>query len=383
MAAVWNRSGRAALAARCRGGVWLGLSAVCAGLARREMRTSEVLRRGGISTLFQRRRQTPHNLPYQLVTKAHAPGDGDILAVPEHIARPPYIVDPNVALPDVFHDDVPILPAADRPALRAAGRLAGQTMAHACALAVPGCSTAELNAQVHAFIVGHDAYPSTVNYMAFPAATCTSVNNCIVHGIPAHNVVLQEGDLISIDITVYFQGHHGDLCRTVLVGAAQDDVAPRLVQTAREACEAGIAACGPGQEYSDIARAIETHVEKQGFFVSPYFTGHGIGKHFHQAPGIHHETQVDSASDLRMLPGHVFTIEPIIHETSNVEFEILSDNWTALTMDGSRTSQFEQTIMITETVGKGPIAMAMAATQALVDVARLNLMSRPASIGMS
>ncbi|KAK6315301.1 hypothetical protein J4Q44_G00148300 [Coregonus suidteri] len=170
---------------------------------------------------------------------------------------------------------------------------------------------------------------------------CTSVNNVVCHGIPDTRQ-LQDGDIINIDVTVYLEGYHGDTSETFLIGCV-DEVGQKLVETARKCRDEAITACKPGAPLCVIGNTISDIAHSNGFHVSPYFIGHGIGSYFHGHPEILHHA---NDNDMTMDEGMSFTIEPILMEGSS-EFRILKDKWTAVSADDKRSAQFEHTVVIT------------------------------------
>ncbi|XP_028605509.1 methionine aminopeptidase 1D, mitochondrial isoform X3 [Podarcis muralis] len=204
-----------------------------------------------------------------------------------------------------------------------------------------GMTTEEIDCLVHHEIIRQDAYPSPLGYGNFPKSVCTSVNNVACHGIPDSRP-LQDGDIINIDVTVYFNGYHGDTSETILVGNV-DESGQKLVEVARKCRDEAIAACRPGAPFSVIGNTISHIARQNDLRVCPYFVGHGIGSYFHGHPEVwHHENE----SDLLMQEGMAFTIEPILMEGS-YEFKILKDKWTAVSVDNKRSAQFEHTVVIT------------------------------------
>ncbi|TRM70382.1 peptidase M24, structural domain-containing protein [Schizophyllum amplum] len=244
--------------------------------------------------------------------------------------------------------------------MRAACRLAAQTLQLAGDLLRPGISTAAIDALVHAFIVSCGAYPSPLGYGGFPKACCTSVNNIAVHGIPDGRPLLP-GDIVTIDVTVYLDGYHGDTARTFLVDGQADasgtvDPQGRALAAATEAAlAAGIAACGPGKLFRGIGRAIHKCLNEDGagarwkeygpFCVSDAFSGHGIGIAFHRPPWIYHSVNDEPGT---MAPGDVFTIEPVIIQGTDPTTWIWPDGWTASTENTARAAQAEHTVLITK-----------------------------------
>ncbi|XP_041579462.1 methionine aminopeptidase 1D, mitochondrial isoform X3 [Vulpes lagopus] len=202
-------------------------------------------------------------------------------------------------------------------------------------------TTEEIDALVHQEIIRHDAYPSPLGYGGFPKSVCTSVNNVLCHGIPDSRP-LQDGDIINIDVTVYYNGYHGDTSETFLVGNV-DECGKKLVEVARRCRDEAIAACRAGAPFSVIGNTISHITHQNGLQVCPHFVGHGIGSYFHGHPEIWHHA---NDCDLLMEEGMAFTIEPIITEGSP-EFQVLEDAWTVVSLDNQRSAQFEHTVLIT------------------------------------
>ncbi|KAG8959443.1 hypothetical protein FRC03_007974 [Tulasnella sp. 419] len=172
---------------------------------------------------------------------------------------------------------------------------------------------------------------------------CTSVNNIIVHGIP-DNRPLEDGDILNVDVTVYLDGYHGDTSRTFLIGDV-DDQGRDLVRSANDALKAAISICGPGTSFKEIGKVIEELATRRGYSVSSQFSGHGIGKEFHQPPWVLH---VANQEEGVMKPGHCFTIEPSLIQGDDPRGWMLPDGWTVLTESGARSAAAEHTILITE-----------------------------------
>lgn len=228
-------------------------------------------------------------------------------------------------------------------AMRRVGALAAETLAMIEAHVKPGISTAEINDICHEFTIKNGAIPAPLNYKGFPKSICTSVNEVVCHGIPNPRHVLKDGDIINIDVTPIIDGFHGDTSRTYLVGSNVKPVAVRLVNCARESLARGIAAVRPGARVGDIGAAIQEYAQAQGFSVVREFVGHGIGRIFHEDPQIpHYGTK---GKGVRLEPGMVFTIEPMINE-GHWKTKILGDGWTAITADKKLSAQFEHTIAI-------------------------------------
>jgi methionyl aminopeptidase len=227
-------------------------------------------------------------------------------------------------------------------AMRPSGKLAAQTLVMIEPYVQPGITTLELNDICHKFIVQNGAIPAPLNYKGFPKSVCTSVNDIVCHGIPTSKIKLKEGDIINIDVTTIIDGYHGDTSKTFLVGKVSEK-AKRLVQVTEESMNRGIEAVKAGGRVGDIGYAIQEHAEKNGFSVVRDFVGHGIGKTFHEDPQIFHYGE--KGRGLRLQEGMVFTIEPMINE-GHWKTKVRKDGWTATTIDGSWSAQFEHTIAI-------------------------------------
>lgn len=206
-----------------------------------------------------------------------------------------------------------------------------------------GITTDEIDSFVHDLIIDNNAYPSPLNYNGFKKSVCTSINNVVCHGVPDDRPI-QDGDLISVDVSVYLNGFHGDCAATYCVGQV-DSYGKKLMNIAEQCMYKGIEACGPGKSFLGIGKAIEIIALKSNHHVVPSITGHGIGTYFHGPPVIFHSTLLHYPGIMK--PGMVFTVEPVITQGTN-EIEILPDGWTVVTVDNSRGAQFEHTILITE-----------------------------------
>ncbi|HKH08745.1 MAG TPA: type I methionyl aminopeptidase [Agromyces sp.] len=259
--------------------------------------------------------------------------------VPAGIARPEYV---GRAAPAPYTGGDWYTPD-DVQRIRAAGRVAAGAIEAAAAAIRPGVTTDELDRIVHAYVVAHGAYPSTLGYRGFPKSSCTSVNEVVCHGIP-DDTVLEDGDLVNLDVTAYLDGFHGDLNQTFVVGDASEDV-QLLVERTREALARGIRAVAPGRQVNVIGRAIEAYAKRFGYGVVRDYTGHGVGRAFHSGLIIPHYDDPDF--DTVLEPGMVFTIEPML-TLGTIEWELWGDDWTVVTRDRSLTAQFEHTLVVTE-----------------------------------
>lgn len=227
--------------------------------------------------------------------------------------------------------------------MRAAGRLAAETLDVVTPYVKPGVTTEELNTVCHDFIVSQGAIPAPLNYKGFPKSVCTSINHVICHGIPGAKK-LREGDALNIDVTVILDGWFGDTSRMFFVGK-QKLLPQRLCKVTFESMWKGIEAVRPGAHLGDIGAAIQKHVESHRYSVVRDFCGHGIGKVFHDEPSVMHFGREGTGPELR--PGMFFTIEPMVN-AGKPGAKVLSDGWTAVTRDKSLSMQFEHTLAVTE-----------------------------------
>ena len=228
--------------------------------------------------------------------------------------------------------------------IRQSGRLAAATLQHIAPWVKAGVSTEELNQECHKFITQHGAIPSPLNYHGFPKSICTSLNNVICHGIPTSKQVLKDGDIINIDVTVFYEGFHGDTNKTFLVGKVDPKI-KQLVQVTYDAMWAGIKAVKPDAHLNDIAWAIAGVVQPYHYGIVEDYCGHGIGRNFHEDPQVIHAPQRKKGP--KLLPGMVFTIEPMINLGSPAT-KVLADDWTVITTDGQPSAQFEHTLAVTD-----------------------------------
>jgi methionyl aminopeptidase len=225
----------------------------------------------------------------------------------------------------------------------------------------PGVTTAELDAIAEEFIRKHGAEPVYKGYVPrsrggwsnippFPGTICSSVNDVICHGIPSKKERLRQGDIVGVDIGLRLNGWIGDACETFPVGDVDDETG-RLLETARRCLELGIAQARAGQTLGDIGAAIQRYAEGLGFAVVREYTGHGLGRNLHEDPTVLHYG--DPGTGRKILPGMVFTIEPMIN-AGGPGTRLERDGWTVRTADGKKSAQFEHTLAITD---DGPILL--------------------------
>lgn len=233
--------------------------------------------------------------------------------------------------------------AAGFAGMRAAGRLAAETLDMIAPHVVPGVTTGALDDIIRRFIVDKGGMPATLGYRGYAHSSCISINHVVCHGIPGDKT-LKSGDIVNIDVTPILDGWHGDSSRMYLVG----DVplkARRLVDVTHECLMLGIAQARPGNYLGDISHAIQQHAERHRYGVVRDFCGHGLGRLFHDAPEVVHVGRPRTGPELR--PGMFFTIEPMIN-IGRPDVKLLDDGWTAVTRDRSLSAQFEHSIGITE-----------------------------------
>jgi methionyl aminopeptidase len=215
----------------------------------------------------------------------------------------------------------------------------------------PGMSTYELNELADKFIRSKGGIPAQINYPSgvrgvppFPAATCISVNDVVIHGIPSKDEIIKDGDVVSVDTVVLKNGYHGDAARTFLVGNCSNE-AKKLVEVAKKAFYEGLKYAKAGNRVGDISHSIETFVRSQGFNLVREFQGHGIGKEMHEDPGVPNIGKAGKGP--RLESGMTICIEPMIMAGKEDIWE-LEDGWTIATQDGSLAAHYENTILITE-----------------------------------
>lgn len=227
--------------------------------------------------------------------------------------------------------------------MRAAGRLAAETLDHVTHYVDVGVTTDELNTICADFVEKAGAVSAPLNYRGFPKSICTSLNHVVCHGIPGPKK-LKKGDSLNIDVTVILDGWYGDSSRMFFVGEPKL-LQKRLCQVTFEALWKGIEAVKPGAHLGDIGHAIQTHVEAHRYSVVRDFCGHGIGRVFHDEPSVMHFGAPGTGPELR--PGMFFTIEPMVN-AGKPGSKVLKDGWTAVTRDKSLSMQFEHTLAVTE-----------------------------------
>ena len=229
-------------------------------------------------------------------------------------------------------------------AIRVSSQMAAETLLLVGTKLAAGMTTDEINRIVHDDTIRRGAIPSPLNYHGFPKSVCTSVNHVVCHGIPGGEV-LRDGDIINVDVTTFFGGMHGDTSATFYVGTPSEG-ARRVTEAARKALAIGIAQVRQDARVGDIGAAIAEYAQALELGVVREYTGHGIGRRFHEPPSIAHFGK--KGSGLRLKEGMVFTIEPMLNLGGH-DVELLDDKWTVVTRDRSLSAQFEHTVVVTRT----------------------------------
>ena len=235
--------------------------------------------------------------------------------------------------------------AEDFEGMHAAGRLASECLDMITEHVVAGVSTGELDRRIQDFVEGRGAVSATIGYRGYQHASCISLNEVVCHGIPSDDEQLVNKDILNIDVTVIVDGWHGDSSRMYIVGGSSHPTREKLVRVTYEAMWHGINAVRPGATLGDVGAAIQKHGEKAGFSIVRQFVGHGLGEQFHMAPNIFHFGKPGKGVEL--VPGMLFTIEPMLNVgTYRVEIDE-SDGWTARTRDRKSSAQFEHSVGVT------------------------------------
>ena len=227
--------------------------------------------------------------------------------------------------------------------MRKACRITAAARALAGEMVRPGVSTEEIDKAVFEFIVSQGAKPSFLNYNGFPASTCISVNDTVIHGIPG-GYILKEGDIVSIDVGAYYEGFHGDCAATFPCGAISTE-AQKLIDVTKQSFYEGIRFAKKGYRVSDISHAVQSYVESNGFSVVRSFVGHGVGAQLHEEPEVPNFGKPGRGP--RLLPGITLAIEPMVNVGTH-EVRVLRDKWTVVTADGKLSAHYENTVLITD-----------------------------------
>ena len=240
----------------------------------------------------------------------------------------------------------------ERAAMRDAGRIAARALRVAGEAVEPGVSTWEIDRIARRYIEEQGAIPTFLGYGGFPASACISINNVVVHGIPSKNVIVREGDIVSIDIGATYEGFVGDNAFTFPCGKVSAE-AEALMKATQESLYEGIRAAKAGNRLGDIGSAIQRYVEARGYSVVRTFVGHGVGAKMHEDPSV--PNYGTPGRGVRLLQGMTIAIEPMINAgVSGVK--TLSDGWTTVTADGKLSAHFEHSVAITS---DGPVILTL------------------------
>lgn len=227
--------------------------------------------------------------------------------------------------------------------IRKSSQLAGQTLKYIEPFIKEGVTTAYINKLVDDYMRQHGAIPATLNYKGFPASCCISVNDVVCHGVPS-DYTLKNGDILNVDVTPILNGYYGDTCRMYEVGHVSPE-ARQLIEVTKKCLDLGIEQCYPGNYVGNIGYAISNYAHKFGYGVVYEFCGHGVGVKFHEEPEVSHIAERNTGP--KMKAGMTFTIEPMISQgKARVKID-KKDGWTARTIDGKLSAQFEHTVLIT------------------------------------
>ncbi|MBP1758818.1 MAG: type methionyl aminopeptidase [Firmicutes bacterium] len=230
----------------------------------------------------------------------------------------------------------------DIEGMRRAGRIAAEARSIAGRMIRPGVTTLEIDQAVRAYIEEQGATPSFLNYNGYPGSACISVNDVVIHGIPGP-LVLQEGDIVSVDVGAYIGGFHGDCAATFPCGQVSEEAA-RLIAVTEQSFWEGMKFARPRCRVSDISHAIQSYVEAQGFSIVRDFVGHGVGKKLHEAPEV--PNFGNPGHGPRLMAGMTLAVEPMVN-TGAWQVKVMPDGWTVRTTDGALAAHYENSILIT------------------------------------
>ena len=209
----------------------------------------------------------------------------------------------------------------------------------------PGVSTGEIDELAHDLTVQMGGIPAPLNYEGFPKSVCTSINEVVCHGIPSRDILLKEGDIINVDASTIYKGYFSDSSRMYCIGEVSAEK-KKLVQVTKECVEKGLAMVKPWNFLGDMAQAVNDHAKANGYSVVVDIGGHGIGLEFHEEPFVSYVTK--AGTEMLMVPGMVFTIEPMVNMGTSEIYIDDDDGWTVCTEDGKPSAQWEITVAVTE-----------------------------------
>ncbi|MFL8709942.1 methionyl aminopeptidase [Clostridioides sp. GD02377] len=209
-----------------------------------------------------------------------------------------------------------------------------------------GMSTEDINKLVHDFTLQNGAIPAPLDYNGFPKSVCTSINNEVCHGIPSKDIILKDGDIINVDVSTIFNGYYSDASRMFMIGNVKEN-ARKLVEVTKECVQKGLEATKPWGFLGDIGDAINSYAQENGYSVVREIGGHGVGLSFHEDPFVSYVSK--KGTEMLLVPGMIFTIEPMVNEGTHEIFVDEENNWTIYTEDCKLSAQWECMVLITET----------------------------------
>ncbi len=209
----------------------------------------------------------------------------------------------------------------------------------------PGVSTQEIDDLVHNMTVQMGGIPAPLGYEGFPKSVCTSINEVVCHGIPSRDIILKEGDIVNVDVSTLYKGYFSDSSRMYCIGEVSAEK-KKLVEVTRECMEKGIAMVQPWNFLGDMAQAVNDHAKANGYSVVVEIGGHGVGLEFHEEPFVSYVTS--AGTEMLMVPGMVFTIEPMVNMGTSEIYTDKNDGWTVYTKDKKPSAQWEVTVAVTE-----------------------------------
>ncbi len=236
--------------------------------------------------------------------------------------------------------------------MRRANQIVGETLNMLREKVGVGVSTWDLDTWAEEFARQHGAAPAFKGYHGFPGSLCVSLNEQVVHGIPSKKVILEEGDIVSIDFGVHYRGFYGDAAVTLAIGKI-DAAKTNLLKVTRDSLYKGIEQAKVGNRINDISTVIQDHVEKNGYTVVKQFVGHGIGAALHEGPEVPNYSNEGKKRTPRIMAGMVLAIEPMVN-FGTFEVKVMKDGWTVITKDKSPSAHFEHSVAVTE---EGPVIL--------------------------
>lgn len=208
----------------------------------------------------------------------------------------------------------------------------------------PGVNTQQIDDLVHDMTISMGGIPAPLNYEGFPKSVCTSINEVVCHGIPSKDMVLKEGDIVNVDVSTIYKGYFSDSSRMYCIGKVSEEK-KKLVQVTRECVEKGLEMVKPWNFLGDMAQVINDHAKANGYSVVVEIGGHGVGLEFHEEPFVSYVTK--AGTEMLMVPGMVFTIEPMVNMGTSEIYIDDKDGWTVYTEDGKPSAQWEITVAVT------------------------------------